>query len=665
MGTKISRRVREVLSPLVLLILLAPVLAPRQVIAAASGVHARAQGAGAGRGDPEEEAATFDNLLPAQSYCLYGEARNIGQQITSGGFRSIFETLLPLMGEPPQELTRAILFTSAHANEISRSRMMFATLPSRRNIPTMLMAIELSTSEAAREFEPDFTEFVTSLLAPGAGQADPAKTSGAAAGPQSRPSPFFIKSMGRLVVLADASFTLKQLRPEGQQLLSADPNFRDARAHFASEDLFVYYDSKQYAQAAKQAYEEFLKPESEGGDGAPGPDRNNIEVVPYAGTPLTTGEVVVDEESPAPPVPDEEKPEKKKEPVKAAASVAKSEAKVGAPAPAPAAASPRKDADEEMAVAGRALPPPPPDGGAPGGMQLFDMLMNSIFSGLSRQQVSPYDSIAFALTFEADSLAIRALFLASPGSQVAAIPFLPFIVSGPPLALAASNYLPADTEIFLSGSLDLPRIFDEVYPALSNAGRRPDEGNVRAGAGRRRGQPEVSNTLGARIAAFEKRRGVNFRDGLLPALGNEVAVALPASAFMGGSAPPGAGALPDRPAAQVGPILVISVQNKQLLKPHIPAILELFDLLKAGEKVSIEKRGEIEINHYSSASFALVDDFLIAAQDVRDLRRALDAQASGQTLGAGKEFRDYMRWQPRHLLNQVHVSSSIMKGILA
>ncbi|HVF89803.1 MAG TPA: hypothetical protein VNH22_07025 [Blastocatellia bacterium] len=668
MGIKLSPRVREFLSPLLLLILLTPVLAPYRVIAAAPGIHARPQGPGAGQSDPEEEAVTFENLLPAESYGLYGEARNIGQQITSGGFRSILETLLPLMGEFPPELTGTILFASAHASEISRSRMMFATLPARRNIPTMLMAIELSSSEAAREFEPDFTKFVASLLAPGPGQAALAKASGAVIGPQSGPSPFFIKSMGRLVVLADASFTVKQLRPEGHRLLSADPNFRDARAHFASEELFVYYDSKQYAQASKQAYEEFMKAEAEAGEGASALNRPYLTAETSAGTPVMTGEVVVDEESPAPPVPDEEKPQKKEEPVKAATSAAKPEPKGEATAPAPAAASPRKGADEEIEGAGQAPPPPPPPPGAPpsGGMRIFDRLIDSIFSGLSSQQAGPYESIAFALTFEADSLAIRALFLSPPGSQVAAIPFLPFIASGPPLPLVASNYLPAETEIFLSGSLDLRRIFDEVYPALSNAGLsnagpRPDEENVRG----RRGKPEVSKTFGARIAAFEKKRGVNLRDGLLPALGNEVALALPTSAFIGGNAPPAAGTLPEQQAAQLGPILVVSVQNKQLLKPHIPAILELLDVLKAGEKGKIEKRGEIEINNYSSASFALVDDFLIAAQDVRDLRRALDARASGQTLGASKEFRDYTRWQPRHLLNQVHVSSSIMKSVLA
>lgn len=674
---KSSHRVREGLSLAILFILIAPVLIPYQVIAAPR-VPEHARGSVAQQGDPEEESATLDSLLPAESYALYGEVRNVGQQIMSGGFRSVFETLLPLMGEVPKELSRTIMFASAHAKELSQSRMVLATMPTRRDIPPAFIAIELSSSEVAREFEPDFKEFLTSLLmpVPSPAPAGSGKGSDAADAQQSGPAPFFIKRMGRVVAFSNMPFTLKQLRPEGQKLLSDDQYFRDARAHFASEDLFVYYDSAQYARASKRAYEEVTKAEAT--EVTPDLGRPRIPAQASPGTPLITGEFVVEEEAPAPPTPEEEKPEKKEEsekkdgaekkqePAKAAATPAAAPATKGEPH-ATAPADHKKIEEEAALIVRQSLPPdlptpppPPADSGPSNGMQIFDMMMNTIFSGMSSQQVESYESIGLGLAFEGDTFAVRALFLSSPGAQVAAIPFLPFLVSGPPISLAAANYMPSDAEIFVSGSLDIPRIFGEFYPALGNVSPSQGGPKTASGARGRRRQPEVSNTFEARVAAFEKKRRVKIREELLPAVGNEVALALPARAFSGQGAP----AAPEQATAQIGPMLVISIQNKPLLRPHIPAVLELFDIIKPGEKVAIEKRGEIEINRYASASFALVDDFLIAAQDVRDVRRALDARSRGETLGASKEFRDYARWQPRHLLNQLHVSSSIMKGVL-
>ena len=378
---------------------------------------------------------------------------------------------------------------------------------------------------------------------------------------------------------------------------------------------------------------------------------------------MITSEVVVDEESPAPPVPEEEKSDEKERAAKSAAA-AGGAAKVEPTAPrhAPIHAPAR----ESQGPPPPPPPPPPTDGAGAGSLRVFDSIMNMVFSGMSSQQDSSYESIAFALTFEGDTFAGRVLFLSTPGAEVTAIPFIPFLISGSPLQPVASNYLPADTDIFVSGSLNPARIYDEVYPTLSDGGAPPNNRNAARGGRGGRGQAGVNPTFGARAAAFEKKRGVKIKDELIPALGSEIAVALPLSLFSAptAGAPPKASVSVEQTTAQVGPLFVISVQNKQVLQPHIPALLELFDLMKAGEKVSIEKRGEVEINRYASASFAVVDNVLIAAQDVRDVRRALDARASGQTLGASKEFRDYARWQPRHLLNQVHVSSSLMKGVL-
>ena len=91
-----------------------------------------------------------------------------------------------------------------------------------------------------------------------------------------------------------------------------------------------------------------------------------------------------------------------------------------------------------------------------------------IFSGPS---VLP-DAIGLALAFDPENYALRLLLVEEPGVKGNPIPFMPLLISGPPLTLEAAGVFPADTEFFISLSLDFPQIHDSMVKALAEQSQR-------------------------------------------------------------------------------------------------------------------------------------------------------------------------------------------------
>src|SRR6266404_5429327 len=58
---------------------------------------------------PRTPEPTFDNLLAADSYKLYGEVRNIGQLMSTGGVGEIVDPIVKL-ADPPQDFKAIIKF---------------------------------------------------------------------------------------------------------------------------------------------------------------------------------------------------------------------------------------------------------------------------------------------------------------------------------------------------------------------------------------------------------------------------------------------------------------------------------------------------------------------------------------------------------------------------
>src|SRR5215211_1469496 len=62
-------------------------------------------------------APTFETLVPADSYIIYGEVRGAGQLIRSSALNDLLEPVLKLSG-PPKEFRTLVRWLNAHAEDV-------------------------------------------------------------------------------------------------------------------------------------------------------------------------------------------------------------------------------------------------------------------------------------------------------------------------------------------------------------------------------------------------------------------------------------------------------------------------------------------------------------------------------------------------------------------
>ena len=141
---------------LALALLAAPICAQRPAAPAKAPATRRTQRA------PEP---TFDNLLAADSYKLYGEVRNIGQLMSTGGAGEIVDPIIKL-ADPPKEFKSIIKFLKTNAEALATARLLFATWPARTDVPNAFVAIEFATNEEAAKFAPKLETFLPTVLPP-------------------------------------------------------------------------------------------------------------------------------------------------------------------------------------------------------------------------------------------------------------------------------------------------------------------------------------------------------------------------------------------------------------------------------------------------------------------------------------------------------------------
>jgi hypothetical protein len=610
-----SKSANRLLSLLLVVLLLPPWL----------GITRQASAAPANREDDGQESLTLDSLLGADIYMLYGEFRNVGAQAQAGGLMSLVEPLIPLLGGTAKELTGITTFISKHSNTLSRARMIIAAMPVKPELPQVIVAVEMASPDAAEQFEPEFRQFLSSVIS----EANKRLPSFSPSYQHGKPPPFTIKRAGALLIVTEAEFEIKTIRPEEGNLLSSNLNFQAARNRFYSEPLFIYFDIGLSERALKQRY----------GD-------NTGEHSPPAEV-IRIGEP----ESPVM-VPSSEPPVVKQSlPSQASQATAKPSPRRSRKTRAAAQPGNSKAAQPKRA---RSRPAPPSaklaDPAASVALSVGERqdsmssaIMPLLIAGGSVEK-DP-DALAIALAYENDALIVRILIAREPGVTAFAIPFISMLACGSPVAPEGASYVPADTEVFLTASVDLPQMFDLI---LALRGRN-------AGGYR----PQVKTPSEATISELEKKLGLKIKDDFLTAFGGEVAFSLPAQSFL----PVSLRGPAQAQANQAAMVLLISVQNKEVVKAKILPVLEALGLRGRGEKAVTEKRGAFEISAYNKVAVAFINNFLILTSDLPSMRRVVDAVATNQTLAATRDYHDYMRWQPRETLAQVYVSSAVIKSI--
>ncbi|HJZ83317.1 MAG TPA: hypothetical protein VKD91_23315, partial [Pyrinomonadaceae bacterium] len=146
------RGYRQISLLLVLLIIAAPVAGQRPAGAPP-------------RQTPKLSDPTFETLLATDAYKMYGEVRNVGQLLSTGGAGEIVDPIIKL-ADPGKEFKSIVSFLKKNSEALASSRLLFASWPARTDVPEFFVAIEFPTSEDAAKFAPKLETFLPTVLPP-------------------------------------------------------------------------------------------------------------------------------------------------------------------------------------------------------------------------------------------------------------------------------------------------------------------------------------------------------------------------------------------------------------------------------------------------------------------------------------------------------------------
>ncbi|MEP6740972.1 MAG: DUF3352 domain-containing protein [bacterium] len=572
-----------------------------------------------------ESIPTFDTLLADDSYKVYFEVRGVGQLIRSSAVNDLLDPVLKI-GGPRKEFKATLKWLEAQADSIAGSRMLVASWPTNTNLPAVLMAIEFSSPEEARKFEPELRRFMPTLA------PTPAPTPVVASVDQGRNNltvkpqtdraslPYHITHAGSLVLLSDKAFAFRDLKPRRAKLLAEDPNFVTARSRFASESLFLYVDvkaiEKEDQERRKRWEEEERRAEEEAAK------RPKPEPTPEIEEPTTVAatSVPTPEEPPAPAV-------------NATATLGTS---------------------GQTATSGTLTGQ---DTTAGRDSQFMNMLTRSFYSALFGGQTKWPEAVAAAVAFEGDAYVVRALILSGAESKSLAFPFFSPVISGPAVTPQAPAVLPADADLFISASLDYPHMYDgflKTVAGISDGSRDYSRQTV-----------NLSQPVSP-FAEYEKKLGLKIKDDILPLLGNELALAMLAKNTIDNSTTsatsPTNGNQAKTNSPDPDPIIAIAVKDKEAVRRLIPKMIDALTFKGADLLAQTERKDDTEITTYANLlAYAFVGDFLILSPNPTATKRAVAAYLNGETLAANNHFRNASRWQSRQMLAQVYLDPALVQ----
>jgi hypothetical protein len=552
---------------------------------------------------------TFETLVPADSYTIYGEVRGVGQVIRSNALNDLLEPVLKLSG-PPKEFKTVVKWLNAHSEEVMTSRLLLAAWPTvnAKQAPQTLIAIEFATAEEATKFAGTLNEFLPTVIPTQSPEPSP-KTEGPNATDKPKPPEpgFHLQRMGSLIVITPGPWTMKQLKPPGSKLLAEDANFRVARNRFSSEPLFLYIDTKAMEKEETERQKQFESPRRVDAEQIKREQSEAKIVSRQSEDPEKPGFV----------------PERTVEPVVNAQLEANS-----------------SEGEKET-------PGPDP----------VSMAMTAIGSAFFQGETKYPEGVALALSFEGDSFDLRALLVNQTGEKADAVPFVPMLITGPALSPEAPNIFPADTELLLTMSLDLPQIYaamskpqpKQIY--INSPGTSVDGKAV---------QPESP------FAAIEQRLKISLKDDLLPLLGSEIALRLPmkdANIIGMPGVIAGAPATTEQQPNNAAPVLAIAVKDKDRLRELMPKLIDGLGFKGASSLMQTERREDTELVSFGNmVGYAFVGNFIVISSDVAATRYVVDSYLKHETLSSDIQFKNSTRWQPRPLQGQLYISPALMEG---
>jgi len=566
-------------------------------------------------------APTFDTIVPAESYLIYGEVRGVGQLVRSNTLNDALEPILKLAA-PPKEFKTIVKFLNAHADDLMTSRLLVATWQMSEKVPEVLIGIEFASPEEAAKFATPLNQMLLAVVPPLSESSDEAPGEKAKT-VKSAPKPnYHLQQAGALVILTPAVNAPKQIKPAGKPL-SDDINFRAARNRFSSDPIFVYFNLKLMEKQQDETR------------------KRDEEAHRLAEEQAKKGQAEADPES---------KKDKSFVPVEVTETVDET-------------LPPEARSTEDLPPAEKAKEPPP-------NAAVSDALAQAASALFDVQSDWP-DAIGLGVSFEGDSFDVRALLVNAPGEKSDVMPSLPFVwplmsilIPGPAIVPESPNILPADTDLFATMSLDLP----QIYAVASKPHRNPyfigNAGPYPALMSRGETLNEVVDGPPP-FAALEKLLKINLKDDLLPLLGSEVAIRLPVTGLdiLGVSRGPASAAPPKEVAASIAPIVLISLRDKEGMRTLMPKLIEALGFKGASSFASTERREDTELVSYVNLfAYAFIGNYLVLSSDPAATRHVVDSYLKHETLATNANFKAYTRWQPRPAHGQLYISPALMES---
>ncbi|HVG39807.1 MAG TPA: hypothetical protein VM870_10990, partial [Pyrinomonadaceae bacterium] len=166
----------------------------------------------------EESEVSFDTLLGADAYLAYGEARNVGQQLTSGEVAGLIQSAQKMDLLPP-EVQPVLAFVNSHAAELGGARLMFAAMRSAEDakLPQILVALEFTSAPDAAKFETPLRQFLRAAAV--------LSSAGKKTARQSPSASFYLQRKSNVLLLSDERFELGNLKKAEGQSFAEDPNY--------------------------------------------------------------------------------------------------------------------------------------------------------------------------------------------------------------------------------------------------------------------------------------------------------------------------------------------------------------------------------------------------------------------------------------------------------
>jgi hypothetical protein len=592
-------------------------------------------------------------MVGADTYGAYIELRRVGTLGQANEFKTAVAGLKLFGDADTKPFTDLIEFVTANHEPLAEARFVMMYMSARPRVPVAISALEFPTAQDAAAFEPKYRQFAdTQLNAYRAryqiAESPPGRRSsrGAQRKAEAKQFPFdyTLRRVGRVLISSEKGLSLKRLRGEESAPSFADSaRFQNARTRFSSDSLLVYVDTgvmtQGWARLTQEAEgEREDSPTVRGGIGTLG-DTGETEMAVIAPTntppPLEIATVPAPAED-ATPEPDAgELVDLTEEERKAidAAEAAEAEAS--------------KPSEEQLAVAG------------------MGNVMRGLWGGVPRMPG------AFALGVRLDNSAVvmRLAVENSNDGRVSIIPFLPNFVAGPPVTAAAAAAAPADADIFLTTSLDWEQIYTSALgsaalnTALTAPGMRVTEEGGDPGGEDEAKPPKPEEA----VATIEKLFGFKFKEDLIPALGNEVALSMPfdSNEIFGGRThrrPPKKEEEKENE-SKAGAVVIVSLNDPEKIRKILPRVLVALGFVPFGDRASqAERREGFEINSAGGFAYSIADRFLIISEDVAAVRHAVDAYAARRTLASSDSYRDATGWQAPQKLVQAFVSDALMRA---